>query len=126
MLLQNKYKNNSILQSKIKDRNGILFRILHVSFVSGLIKDKWLFISASAFTLLPCCSLWNLWKMQLCAQKTTRMTKHPPSCPVRPLHLRPNSAISGSCSFPLLGFMQFVIISFPFPEFVCFCSAGPL
>ena len=50
-------KNNSILQSKIKERNGILFHILHISFVSGLIKDKWLFITASAFNLLPCCTL---------------------------------------------------------------------
>lgn len=70
-------KNNSILQSKIKEKNGILLHILHISFISGLIKDKWLFITASAFNLLPCYTLWNLWKMQLCAQNRMRVTKSP-------------------------------------------------
>ena len=70
-------KNNYILQSQISEKNGILLHILQISFMSGLIKDRWLFITASAFNLLPCCTSWNLWKMQLCVQKRMRVKKHP-------------------------------------------------
>lgn len=62
-------------KQKISEKKGIIFTVLQISQISGLIRDGWSFLSASAFSLLCYHTSNSLWKTPPYTQKRMSMEK---------------------------------------------------
>lgn len=112
----------TVSQSKIREKKCILLCILQISFMSGLIKGRWILISASTCNLLPYCTSWTFWKTQLCTKE--RREWKAPHCPAQVAFPTSNLILKFQVLFvSLIGFQTFVMISFTDFFFFIF---GPL